>query len=246
MTELPVALPALAGLIALAAAAGTVYGFAGFGAALLFMPVATRIVEPSVAVPVFAFSSMGSLVTVFPDAARAADGKAWLGLGAALLTLPLGLWILAAGDPLALRWGVSVVVLGTLALLVAGVRYRVTPGRAAWAGVGAAVGVLGGATGVNGPPMILFQLGGTEGVARARANTIVVLSGSSAAIPLVLWLQGRMTPGIAVLGLLLAVPYALGGLVGRRLFDPARAGLYRGIAYVIVALAGLSGLPLWD
>ena len=246
MPDLPVALPALAGLIALAGLAGGVYGFAGFGAALLFMPVATRIVDPVVAVPAFALSSMGSFLTVFPAAARQADGKAWLGLSTALVTMPAGLLILAAGDPLVLRWAVALVVLGTLALLLAGVRYRVAPGRPAWAGVGAAVGLLGGATGLNGPPMILFQLGGQEGPARARANTIVVLTGSGAAIPILMALQGRMTLGILALGLILILPYAAGGWAGARLFDPARATLYRRAAYAIVAVAGVAGLPLWD
>jgi hypothetical protein len=44
----------------------------------------------------------------------------------------------------------------------------------------------------------------------------------------------------------MAAPYGLGALLGRRLFDPARADLYRRVAYGIIAAAGLIGLPLWS
>ena len=246
MGALPVDGPSLAALLVLGGLAGTLYGFAGFGAALIFMPVATRLIDPVAAVPAFSLMAAGSLVTVFPAAVRAADRRAAIGLGAACLTLPLGLLILRAGDPLALRWAVSLIVLATIGLLLAGVRYRVTPGPAAWAGVGAAVGVLGGATGVNGPPMILFQLGGQESVARARSNTIVVLTGSSVAIPPILWAQGALGPGTVTLGLLLLVPYAAGGWLGKRLFDPDRAALYRAVAYTVAGVSAVLGLPLWD
>lgn len=246
MPDFPIALPLVAGLIALSGLTGAIYGFAGFGAALLFMPVATRIVPPEVAVPVFALSAIGSFVSVFPWAVREADRRAFLGLGASVAALPAGLWVLHRGDPLVLRWAISLLVLATLAALIAGLRYKVPPGRMTWSAVGAAVGFSGGATGLNGPPMILFQLAGPEGVAKARANSIVVLTGSSFFIPVVLVLQGALDAGTALLGLALIPTYAAGGWVGRRLFDPSRGTLYRRIAYLIIGAAGISGLPVWD
>jgi uncharacterized membrane protein YfcA len=53
--------------------AGLVYGFAGFGSALIFMPLATLFVSPPVAVAAFSMSAMASLVTVLPGAWKAAD-----------------------------------------------------------------------------------------------------------------------------------------------------------------------------
>ena len=48
------------------------------------------------------------------------------------------------------------------------------------------------------------------------------------------------------LRLLLIVPYALGGLIGQAVFDPARERIYRGVSYGVIAGAALIGLPLFD
>ena len=241
------ATPGLAALILTALLAGVVYGFAGFGAALIFMPVAARIVDPVTAVAAFAVTSLGSILTVLPQAWADCDRRASvITLGAALALLPLGVWVLRTSDPTALRWGVSAVVIGTLAALVAGWRYTFSPGPRSWAAVGAGVGFLGGATGINGPVLILFQLGGQLSVARMRANTIVPLTLSSFALLPVMALQGAVTKATLALGLMLFVPYAVGGYAGRRLFDPKRAGIYRRIAYVIIAAAALVGLPVME
>jgi uncharacterized protein len=47
------------------------------------------------------------------------------------------------------------------------------------------------------------------------------------------------------LGALLFLPYAVGTRAGAVLFDPERARLYRGVAYAIIGLAGVAGLPLF-
>lgn len=244
--EAALATPGLELLIAISAIAGTVYGFAGFGSALIFMPLAILLVAPVLAVSAFSVAAVGSAVTVLPQAWRDADRRATLVmLGAAILMTPLGLLVLRFADVTLLRWTASLIVLVTLAALVSGWRYAGTPGLPAWLGVGAGVGFMGGATGLNGPVVILFQLAGKDGAARTRANTIVVLTLSSLTFLPLLWLQGAAPPGALALGLLLLVPYAVGARLGRALFDPARERLYRGLAYCIIGAAGLAGLPLW-
>ena len=62
------ALPGLWALLGAVFVAGTVYGFAGFGAALVFLPVGVAIVSPELAIAAFSLSAMVSLVTVVPRA----------------------------------------------------------------------------------------------------------------------------------------------------------------------------------
>jgi len=226
--------------------AGLVYGFAGFGAALVFMPVALLVVDPVVAVAGFALAGLGAIATVVPQAWPQADKRAALTmLAAAVLLEPIGVWVLRTTDPMALRWAVSAVVLGTLVALLSGWRYRQSPSLPAWLGVGAGVGFLGGSVGMNGPVLVLFQLGGPDAAARTRANAIVVLSFSTLALLPIMALQGAVTRETILLGLVLLPVYALGAYFGRRLFNPARAGLYRGTAYVLIGGAGIMGLPIW-
>lgn len=228
------------------ALAGITYGFSGFGSALIFMPLAVRAVEPATALAAFALAALGSIATVVPDAVRRADLRAsGVILLAALATLPMGVLVLRIVPADALRWAISLIVLITLVFLMIGWRYRGRAGPPAWLGIGAAVGMLGGATGLSGPPLVLFQLAGRDGAARSRANTIVVLSLTGFAVLPVMAMQGIVGRDEITLGLILLPVYALAGWIGKRLFTPARGGLYRTVAYGIVGAAAVMGLPIW-
>ena len=48
------------------------------------------------------------------------------------------------------------------------------------------------------------------------------------------------------LGLILALPNFLGNFIGAKLFDPEKTNQYRMFAYIIIAVAAISGLPVWD
>ena len=170
-------LSALPWLGAAAFFAGTVYGFAGFGAALVFMPISVALIAPAMAVAAFALTALIALVTVVPRAWGAVD-KPGLGqmLLGTMLGFPLGIWALRVWDGTWIRLAVSAVVLLTLAVLVAGWRMAARPRPAARLGVGAATGLIGGATGVTGPVVILFNLGAGEPAAQTRANTLVFLT----------------------------------------------------------------------
>ena len=51
---------------------------------------------------------------------------------------------------------------------------------------------------------------------------------------------------IALLALILSVPYFVTSLIGQALFDPAHERAYRVAAYGVIALALVSGLPIWN
>ena len=239
-------IPALVALASITLLAGLIYGFAGFGAMLVFMPLAVTILDPLVAVAAASVTAIASLITVVPGAWREGDRKAaGAMLVASWVCAPFGLWVLASVDIAVARWMVSIVVLGSLVLLLTGWRYHSKPGWPAWIAVGGAVGVLGGSTGLNGPALVLFQLGGQDSVARSRANTILVLTlGSIGWLP-IMALQGYLTREAILLGLVLLPIYALGSWAGRRLFAPEREALYRRVAYVLIGTAGVAGLPIW-
>jgi uncharacterized protein len=238
-------LPGLGWLIAITIVAGVVYGFAGFGAALVFMPVAAVFIPVEMAVAAFAVAALASLVTVVPRAWGQADRPAVvLMIVVAALTLPFGLWILRTNDVTTMRWVVLGVAAVTLIALMSGWRYSARPTTTARVGVAAATGIVGGASGLVGPIMVLFQLGGQDSIARSRANALVFLTLTSLAVAPMMALQGMLSRPAVALGLLLILPYGLAARLGQAMFNPDRQRLYRGVAYTIIAAAILLGLPI--
>ena len=240
------ATPGLGWLALTAAIAGVVFGYAGFGTALIFMPVATVFLPPRVAVACLEIMTLSSLVVIVPPAWAVCDRRATAGMiGVALVFIPAGVLVLRVADPDFLRWAVTGLATVTLAALLLGWRRRGADTTPARLGVAAAAGFTGGATGLNGPVLVLFHLSGRAGAATIRANSAVFLVVTGAAVLPVMVAQGLVSWADAALGLLLFGPYALGSLVGRAVFRPERDGLYRGIAYAIIGGAILVGLPVW-
>ena len=227
--------------------AGLVYGFAGFGAALVFLPVAAAVIDPVLAIAAFSLSALSSLVTLVPRAWGECDrGATLLMIGAATATLPLGIWLLKVLDPATVRLSVAVFAALTLAALVSGLRFAIRPGPLPSAAVAGAAGIMGGATGLLGPIVILFNLATGDGAGRVRANTLIFLTLSSLIVLPQMAFQGMLETRALWLGLLMFPVYGAGGLLGRALFDPGRERIYRVAAYAIIALAILTGLPMFD
>jgi hypothetical protein len=227
--------------------AGVVYGFAGFGAALIFMPVAVIFLPPPVAIAVFSVSALSSFVTVFPRAVPLVDRKAVTVLIlSAVCAASLGLWVLRMVDVTAIRWVVVLICAVTLVALVAGWRYAVTPTLGTRIAIGCATGFVGGVSGLLGPIMVLFQLAGRDAIATTRATTVVFLTATSLLLLPLMYLQGMLTPTAVTLGVVLLVPYGAGSLLGQALFTPQWERFYRAAAYAIIAAATLMGLPIWD
>ncbi|MEL6167742.1 MAG: sulfite exporter TauE/SafE family protein [Pseudomonadota bacterium] len=240
------ALDALWPVIATTTLAGVVYGFAGFGAALVFLPVASSLIEPRLAIAAFSLSALSSLFTLVPRAWSEMDRKVTLAMTlTATLTLPVGILLLKVLDPRAVQIAISVFAALTLAILIAGFRFRVRPGLLPSVGVAGAAGVMGGATGLLGPVVILFNLSSGDDARRMRANTLIFLTLASLFVVPQMALQGLISAEALWLGAVLFPAYGLGNIVGRGLFNPAHEGLYRYIAYAIIGASVLLGLPIF-
>ncbi len=239
-------LPGFGLLIGVTVVAGIVYGFAGFGAALITVPLIAAIYTPADAVGIFSLTALASLVTVVPRAWREGDRvAAGQLLASASASLPLGVFVLRAAPPDALRWAICVLVFGTLAALAAGWRRRGADTRRTRLGVGVATGLVGGATGLTGPVVVLFQLSGRDGAGRIRANIVLFLSLFSILMLPFLVLSGVLGWLQATIGIILLPVYALATAAGQAMFRPAAERFYRAVAYAIIGAAGVVALPVW-
>ena len=166
--------PAFWMTLAAAVAAALVRGFAGFGAALIFVPIASAAYGPTVAAPTLLLVDFVMTLPLFLGGVRRCRWPTVLPTAlAAMLLSPLGAWALAVGDRTALRWAISVAILLLVALMASGWRYRSEPTVPVSAGVGAIAGFLGGFAQISGPPVIALWVSGPLPAAIIRANMFV-------------------------------------------------------------------------
>ena len=241
------ATPGLVWLMLVIGAAGLVRGFAGFGTALIFVPVANIFLDPKQVVTVIVLTGIASNAVILPRAWKQGSRReVGMLVVAAVVTVPLGLWLLEVLDKTTVRWAITIVAGGMLAALVGGWRFSGNVSGPVVLAIGAAAGVVGGATGLTGPVVILFYLAGQAVAQSVRANTILFLAALDVVILTNLMIGGDVPLGLLALALVLAVPYAATTVIGQALFDPKYEKLYRYVAYGVIGLAVLSGVPIWD
>lgn len=250
MPDLVIAALALPGLqwLALAiVAAGLVRGFAGFGSAMIIMPVASSVLDPFAALAFLTVVEFWGPLPNFREAWRTGQrADALRLLGGALVGLPLGLWGLSLLEPSVFGWGVSILVLVLLAFLVSGWRYHGPVGPRTIVGVGSLGGFLGGVAGIPGPPVIMLYMASAKPIAVIRANFLLFLLGFDLLMLAIFSAMGLLDTLAIVVSLLLVPVYMIANTLGALFFDPAAEGLFRRVAYLVIAVSAISGLPIWS
>lgn len=240
------ATPGLGWLVLAVCIAGLVRGFAGFGSAMIIMPVASSVLSPVEAV-VFVIAAeligpLPNLPAAWRDGARRDVGL--LGAGA-VLALPFGVWALSTMDAVMFGWVVSASVIILLVLTASGWRLRGGLTRRLTVAAGAVGGFMTGFAGMPGPPVIMLYMASTLPAAVIRANFLLYLVMLDILLFALLGALGMLDGSVVVLGLLVGIPNLIANMIGARLFDPSAERFFRVIAYLVIAASAIVGLPLW-
>jgi len=239
--------PRFAAAIAVATLAGLVRGFSGFGSALIYMPLISAIYGPRLAAPTLLLIDS---ICALPFALRAmpnCNKREVVPVSiAGAIALPLGALALLLVDAQILRWVIAVLVLIALATLAGGWRYQGRPTLAASLGVGTLAGLGAGAVQIGVPPLLVFWLGGKNNAFTVRANIMVYFISQEAISYVVYYVGGLFTVQSLTLAPLLGLPFLAALALGAFWFHGASEALYRRIAYLVIALAVLVSLPIFD
>ncbi|MDB5591541.1 sulfite exporter TauE/SafE family protein [Enterovirga sp.] len=232
----------VAALVAAGAfAGGFVSGLAGFGTGLIALGFWLHVIDPAPAATLVAVCSVVSQVQTLPAVWKGIDGRRIAPMvGAGLLGVPLGTWLLARVDPDLFRPVVGGLLLAYAAFMLLS---RFQP-RLAWGGaaadgaVGFAGGIMGGLSGLSGPlPTVWATLRGW-GKDEARAvfqvfNAVVL--GAVAAWHAV---SGLFTPALLLLVLVSLPGTTIGAYLGARLYRRLSDARFREVVYLLLALSG--------
>jgi uncharacterized membrane protein YfcA len=129
----------------------------GFGEALVAVPLLAFLIPVEEAVPLATLVSVTVAVVVVAQDWHQVHVRSagWL-VGSTLFGIPLGLWLLTAVPEPVVKAVLAVVIIGfSTYCLASRSPYQLKDDR--WAGVfGFGAGVLGGAYGMNGPPLVVY------------------------------------------------------------------------------------------
>lgn len=232
-----------AAAVGLVGFAGIVRGFSGFGSAMILAPSLSALYPPTIAIPLLITMEIALSLQMLPQAAKKVVWNEILILSvAALTTVGLGVWMLEVLEPQDLRIAISALVLTFLLLVILGVKRKgpkTTPGLAL---MGALSGVGNGASGIGGPPIVLYYLAGSGTGAELRATAVCyffIIDLFSMAIYVA---RGLMSVEIGLIGIICLPASVFGVWLGSHLFKGASDKVYRIVAYGIIAAVAILSL----
>jgi uncharacterized membrane protein YfcA len=239
--------PAMLVAIGGALIAGLVRGFAGFGAGMVYIPVAAAAFDPRIAAAtLFVFDT----IIIIPLVIRAASYVAWreilpLGLGA-MIAVPAGVAVLIHVDPVPIRWGLSVAILVAIAALAGGWRYRGPERLPLSIAIGGLAGFLSGLAQLPAPPVLVYWLGRDTPAQILRANAIIFFCFTTVVAGIAYAASGLFTAEVAARSVALLPVYGIAIFAGSRLFGTTSEATYRRIAYGLIVFVALATLPAFD
>jgi uncharacterized membrane protein YfcA len=238
-----VSLGAAALVIGAAFVGGFMRGFVGFGGALVLVPALSLALGPKAAVAVAGLVGLPSAIQLMPEAVRYGDRA--LVLPAALtiaIGAPLGLLILISAHPQLMTAFIGLVVV----LMALATHFGISPrlAKPAWVPLlaGGIAGILQGAAGIGGPPVVAVAMARGGAPRQQRANVL----GLMAAIALIgafsQWWFGLFTRDAVVAALVLAPLYLGASWAGSRFFSAGGQRHFRSAALALLIAIGLSAI----
>ena len=221
--------------------AAIVRGFAGFGFSLISITAISLLLPVVQIVPTIFLMEVLASINLLPSIWRDIDWRSlrWVLLGY-LAGLPVGVQVLVSLPQAPAQVALGLVVISAAVMMLRGFRLARRPGPTASTGIGAASGLLNGAFGVGGPPVVLFYFSAPGAASIGRASIIFYFFCTDLLGVSYFATQGLLTAQNLV-RLAFWLPALLVGVwLGMRIFKQASEQVFR--VWVLRILIGLAAL----
>jgi uncharacterized protein len=242
-------LPILLYSFLVAAVAGYIRGYSGFGFGMIAITALSLLSAPAKIVPAVLLLDICASALLFYKIRRQIDWQSlkWLLAGVAAGT-PVGVWVLGNVPAEPMIIGIALVIMALVLLLLRGFRMERMPGKPGSIGLGIASGILDGGAAIGGPPAILFYFSSPAGEAVSRASIIAFILGTDTLAALSVTAMGMMKVESVTLAASLLFPMCAGLFLGSRAFTRTPVDLFRKrVLVVLLFLAALTSVKaLWQ
>jgi uncharacterized membrane protein YfcA len=227
--------------------AGVVRGFSGFGAGLILVPTLGVLYGPVEAVVSVMLLELIPTAQMLPRALKHCHWpSAAPMLLMATLTIPLGSFVLVVMDEHLVRGLIAVVVLLGCAWLASGRRLvsATVSTRSGPLLTGGLSGLLSGAVGLGGLPVVMYYLSGTHRAQATRSSIIVILLASVLVSLITFLLHGIVSEQIVMRCLTLAPLLLFATWLGGCIFGRVSEQLFRRLLLILLSMVGLVTLAI--
>lgn len=231
--------------IALAAALGAAFvrGLAGFGMAILLVPVLGLALPPREAVVVANWLGLLIGLVGLRRIIGTSERSALVMSLVAVVSTPVGVWLLARTDPAIARMLIALIALGAFVLVLLPKKpAHYAPTLAVTGASGFVSGVLTGFAGMPGPPVVPYYLRREISAEVARASMMVVFIATSLAGVLSALMLRVATVREPILALMLFPAVLLGNWLGYRAFGKVSDPVWRAFTGGVLGLAAAAAL----
>ncbi|MFI0848207.1 sulfite exporter TauE/SafE family protein [Mesorhizobium sp. IMUNJ 23232] len=220
--------------------AAIVRGYSGFGFSLLTVTALSLVLPTAQVVPSLFMLEIAASIHLLPGIWKDVHWRSILPLLiGCLIGTPFGVWFLANVPAAPMQVALGIVVLIFTILLWRGFALKTMPGTLASVTTGGASGLLNGAFGTGGPPVILFYFASPAGNIAGRASVIAYFLGTDTmALPMMAQ-EGLLTWDSVIRALMFLPALLIGVWVGSRGFRGADPAVFR---KGVLALLGLLAL----
>jgi uncharacterized membrane protein YfcA len=235
--------PALLPVVGVVFLATLVRSAFGFGEALVAVPLLALLIPIQIAVPLATLLSIAIAAIILAQDWRKVHARSawWLTLPT-LFGIPLGLYVLTAVSPAVVKVAMAVVIIAFSCYCLFGRRKPQLPNdRIAWL-FGFGAGVLGGAYGMNGPPLVVYATLRGWTPEHFRATLQGYFLPASTAGMLGFWVAGLWVPDVTRYFLWSLAPAVVAVFVGRMVNRRLHPVAF--VRYVHLGLIGIGILLL--
>ena len=221
--------------------AAVIRGYSGFGFSALTVTSLSLILPPAEVVPTAFLLEIAASMFMLPMVWRSIDWQKlnWLVLGI-LAGTPAGLLFLAEVPQDPVRFAISGLVLVACFLLWKNVRIRSEGGRIRLLVVGGISGLVNGAAGIGGLPIVLFLLSGSIRAEVLRATIVAFLFCSDIYATLLSGSQNLLSNELLARSVLFSFPLVVGVAIGHRGFVKSSPESFRKFAIGLLILLSIA------
>src|SRR4051812_18756268 len=156
-------------------AAAIVRGYSGFGFSLLAITSLSLLLAPADIIPPVFMMEIAASLGLLPGIWKDIHWRSLALLGAGCLVgTPAGVWFLANVSAAPMKIALASAVLVSVGLLWFGYSRKTMPGAAESVATGGISGLLNGALGIGGPPVVVFFFNLPAGNAVGRASLLAL------------------------------------------------------------------------